>query len=170
MIPRFDKLLVLDIDETLIYASMFPLKRASDFQIGLSAAYKRPGLARFMKTCLDWFKVGIWTSATPEYTGDVLFHLVNDPALLAFIWTREHCTSEEDPASGDHYWGKDLGRLIGQGYRAESIMIVDDSIEVWGRYSAHVVSVAKYRGDPTDDELEKLIPYLEQLGDIRNAL
>ena len=66
---RLDKLLILDPDETLVYVSAFSLPQDPDFRVGVADAWKRPGLDRFMATCLEWFQVGIWTSATMEYTG-----------------------------------------------------------------------------------------------------
>lgn len=74
MSARFQKLLVLDVDETLIYATMFSLPDPPDFQIGLARAWRRPGVEHFLSTCLKWFQVGIWTSATKPYVADVIWN------------------------------------------------------------------------------------------------
>ena len=63
MTRRFDKLLVLDIDETLIFASDRSLSRPADF-VGPYHVYKRPHLDTFLKSCLAWFDVGIWTASS----------------------------------------------------------------------------------------------------------
>jgi TFIIF-interacting CTD phosphatase-like protein len=48
-----NKLLILDLDETLIHASETPLDYRSDFLVYDYYIYKRPNLDRFLATCLD---------------------------------------------------------------------------------------------------------------------
>ena len=193
---RFDKLLVLDLDETLIHASMFSQPWPHDFQVGLARAWKRPGVGRFLTICFEWFHVGIWTSATRPYAGDVLGHLAGDPGRFSFVFTREHCLQKDiaelpgnfgnrDPALGQpapnagwgsaglgRIWVKDLCFLLERGQSVESIIVVDDSPESWLGHQDNVVAVSKFKGDPADRELELLLPFLESLGqlpDIRAA-
>lgn len=95
MSSRFDKLLVLDLDETLIYATMFALDRDFEFQVGLACAYKRPGVDRFLATCLEWFRVGIWTSATQPYADDVVSHLFPDPSCIRDVAFRRNSATHD---------------------------------------------------------------------------
>jgi len=45
------KLLILDLDETLIFATERPLTREADFRIGPYHVYRRPDLADFLDQC-----------------------------------------------------------------------------------------------------------------------
>jgi RNA polymerase II subunit A small phosphatase-like protein len=68
--PR--KLLVLDLDETLMFASLFRLPSAPHFRLGLAEAVRRPGLDIFLDRCFAMFQVAVWTS--PEL--EVVAHAV----------------------------------------------------------------------------------------------
>jgi RNA polymerase II subunit A small phosphatase-like protein len=65
-VDSLKKLLILDIDETLIYATEASLPRQADFLVGQYHIYKRPFLNVFLKNCLDWFEIAVWTSSTPS--------------------------------------------------------------------------------------------------------
>ena len=56
------KLLILDIDETLIYGSEIELERESDFVIEDYKVYKRPYVDEFIKIVFQTFKIGIWVA------------------------------------------------------------------------------------------------------------
>ena len=72
--PRFDKLLVLDLDETLIHATAKPqsVGRAGEHAVGPYAVYRRPHLDEFLRTVLEWFDLGVWTSSSPLYATQVV--------------------------------------------------------------------------------------------------
>lgn len=45
------KLLILDLDGTLIFATERPLTREADFRVGPYPVYGRPGLPDFLDQC-----------------------------------------------------------------------------------------------------------------------
>ena len=92
VMPAPDKLLILDLDETLIYATEEPLDRESDFRVGPYYVYQRPHLEQFVTTCLGWFEVAVWTSSTRAYAIPVIEAIFPDPAALAFVWTSDRCS------------------------------------------------------------------------------
>lgn len=57
--PKSNKLLILDLDETLVYATDKKIDHEPDFKVLDYYIYKRPGLDDFLNTCLEWFEVGI---------------------------------------------------------------------------------------------------------------
>ena len=69
--PRFSKLLVLDLDETLIYATddyaELDEPEPGDFSVGPYLVRRRPGVEEFLARCLEWFEVGIWTASTSRF-------------------------------------------------------------------------------------------------------
>src|SRR5690606_15915443 len=92
---RFDKLLVLDLDETLIHARSrgeadlpWPPQR----QIAHFRVYLRPGVQAFMAEVLERFAaVGVWTSASADYAVAMLDRIVARERLR-FIYARDRCT------------------------------------------------------------------------------
>jgi RNA polymerase II subunit A small phosphatase-like protein len=52
-------LLILDLDETLIYATEVPLDRPADFVVYDYHVYCRPGLAEFLQACARHFELAV---------------------------------------------------------------------------------------------------------------
>ena len=72
MEPDDPILLILDLDETLIYATEEPLQRDSDFLIGPYAVYQRPYLSEFLTSCSACFRLAVWSTATDDYVRPVV--------------------------------------------------------------------------------------------------
>ncbi|MCA9018177.1 MAG: hypothetical protein KDA77_22835, partial [Planctomycetaceae bacterium] len=53
-------LLILDIDETLLYATGRPLNRDHDFKIGSYFVYLRPFLIDFLNQARKHFQIAVW--------------------------------------------------------------------------------------------------------------
>ncbi|MGE0784856.1 MAG: NIF family HAD-type phosphatase [Sandaracinaceae bacterium] len=162
--PTYDKLLVLDLDETLIHATRAPLAREADFGVASFHVYRRPHLERFLAYVLERFRVGIWTSSSDLYARHVIRATFPADAPLAFIYTRERCTHHFDRESHDVVALKPLKKLRRFGYSPSHILAVDDSPEKWVRSHGNLVRVHPFEGDPHDDELLALSAYLDTLG------
>ncbi len=167
--PRFDKLLVLDIDETLIHSTLERLDREPDFIVDPYFVYKRPGVDHFLESCLDWFEVGIWTSATRYYAEEIIKNLIGDISRISFLWCRERCTRRFDYSTREEYYLKDIKKLKRRGYNIEKIIIIEDSRQAVQRNYGNAIIVQEYRGEANDDELVKLLLYLEKLGTAENV-
>ena len=154
------KLLVLDLDETLMYASMFRLPMPPQFRLGLAEAVRRPGLGPFLDRCFALFDVGVWTSATEEYAAEALGRILPADAHLAFVWCRKKCCRATDPVQGDQYWVKDATLLVERGHALESILVLDDQPRSWGPHADRVIPIARFLGDPADTALTDLLPVL----------
>jgi len=161
------KLLVLDLDETLIYGSEEALPRPADFNIlGRFDIYRRPHLDEFLAHCFREFRVGVWTSATASYASPIVERIVTGPGKLEFLWDRERCTQRFDRELHEHYWVKNLGKLKKKGYGLESILVVDDSPEMLQQNYGNYIRVSKYEGQESDDELLHLVAFLDTLRDL----
>jgi carboxy-terminal domain RNA polymerase II polypeptide A small phosphatase len=94
------KLLILDLDETLIHATTKKLSREPDFMVFDYFIYKRPHLDWFLLECHATYKLAIWSSASDEYVQEVVKRIVPDDISLEFVWGRSRCTprraTEED--------------------------------------------------------------------------
>lgn len=69
------KLLLLDLDETLIHARHNRLEHEECFQLFNLFIYKRPNLDWFLCEMLDTFKVGVWTASGEVYAEAVVQQL-----------------------------------------------------------------------------------------------
>jgi len=78
-------LLVLDLDETLVYSTKSRLFESEDFIVADYFVYKRPGLENFLKYIEQNFWVAIWTSSTEEYAEEVIKNILPQNYPLRFI-------------------------------------------------------------------------------------
>ena len=157
------KLLILDLDETLVFATERPLARAADFQVGPFHVYRRPGVAALLDSCFELFDVAVWTSSSPLYAEEVVGAIFPDPARLVFVWASDRCTRAYDPETGEHCSQKNLKKIKGRGYSLGSVIAVDDSPEKWRQSYGNLVRVAPYYGAEEDAELPLLASYLNFL-------
>ncbi|MGH1346684.1 MAG: NIF family HAD-type phosphatase [Nannocystales bacterium] len=166
---RYDKLLVLDLDETLVHACERPLGREPDFCVGPYALYRRPHLDTFLAGVFTAFEhVGIWTASTLPYAIPVLEQIV-DRRRLSFVWGRERCTYQYVRDSDEHVMLKPIRKLRRAGFRKEHILYVDDSPEKLTRSYSNLVPIRPYVGDLADAELPHVLTYLHTLGPLENV-
>lgn len=166
--PRFDKLLVLDLDETLVHATVERLGRDPDFEVGEYAVYRRPHLAEFIASMFEWFEVGIWTSASRGYAEPVVTRLL-DAEALSFLWCRERCTLHSDLETRDLISLKRIDKLLRRGFDKRNILYVDDSPEKIRCSYGNYVRITPFEGAEDDGELLHLRDYLEELGPVPNV-
>ncbi len=168
MAPRYDKLLVLDLDETLVHATDIPLDRDPEQRVGPYSIYHRPGVHAFLQRCLSDFEVGIWTASTLSYALPVLAELL-PRERLAFVWARGRCTQRYDPETHEYEHVKDLKKLRRRGYAKSKVLFVDDTPAKIARSYGNYIRIQPYLGSPEDAELSALSAYLDQLGPVDNV-
>jgi RNA polymerase II subunit A small phosphatase-like protein len=162
------KLLVLDLDETLVHATERRLAHEGDFRVGPYHVYRRPHLAEFISAMMSTFRLAVWTSSSPEYARPVIDRIF-PPDTLEFVWTGERCTTARDWETGEYKSLKNLRKLKDKGYRLESVIAVDDTPEKYERSFGNLVTVREFLGDPADAELKLLSAYLKQLALVPNV-
>lgn len=163
------KILILDLDETLIYATERKLDREADFIIGQYFVYKRPFLNRFLAFCFEKFDVAVWTTATESYAEEILNTILKENQKLHFLWTRKRCTLVFDEEEREHYFAKRISKLRKRKLNVESIIVIDDNPNVWKCSYGNLVRVNRFEGDEKDIELKLLPIYLEKLLDVSNV-
>lgn len=163
------KLLVLDLDETLVYANEQSLQRCADFRLGLHHVYRRPHLSRFLSFALTTFDVGIWSAAGDRYAQEMVERIFPKGAPLCFVWSGLQCTLSRDAQTGEFRTAKKLRRLKSKGYTLNSVIAVDDAPSVYARYFGNLVVVRKYLGAEDDRELLLLMQYLDHLSKFQNV-
>ncbi|MEO5930128.1 MAG: HAD family hydrolase [Candidatus Kapaibacterium sp.] len=159
--PR--KLLILDLDETIIYATGKILAQPHDFHIGGKRVYKRPYLNRFLEFAFERFDVAIWTQSHEKYSAPAVTGIFPEPERLAFVWTYNRCTFCANPAMRQYYWVKDLRKVRRRGYRLENVIMIDDSARKLERSWGNLMRIRPFHGDHHDRELEYAEQYLRIL-------
>ena len=162
-------LLILDIDETLIYSSNKKLNRPPDFKLDFSLekyfVYTRPGLEEFISNCNQWFNLAIWTASSSDYAGEVIKNIFPDnlKLQLEFIFSRERCIFRRNPELDVIEIFKPLKKVKRKGFIRENILIVDDAPETFKYNYGNAILVKPYRGEEDDIELFLLSKYLETI-------
>ncbi len=172
-------LLILDLDETLIYATENPLSRPPDFQVLGYYVYKRPYLEEFIRGCNQHFTLAIWSSASDDYVEAIVKQIIPSNIALAFVWGRSRCTfcATTHVFNLDHYvdyfnhynYIKVLKKVTKRGYSLERVLIVDDTPSKAKRNYGNVIYPTEYNGELTDQELPLLLTYLHSLKNIPNV-
>jgi RNA polymerase II subunit A small phosphatase-like protein len=163
------KLLILDLDETLVYATQNVLATPADFKVAEYFVYKRPYVDKFLAKCFNHFKIAVWTSSGSNYANAVTEKIFSDRTKLQFVWSKERCTQRYDPELRDSYSVKDLKKVKKLGYPLENILVVDDSAEKLQRNFGNHIRIIPFEGDPDDSELVYLSEYLEGIKDVENV-
>lgn len=170
-----DKLLILDIDETLIHSSEKQLDRLPDFELNFGLekyfVYKRPGLQEFILQCSKWFCLGIWTSSGSDYAREVIKNIFTDnynynynySFKLEFIFTRERCLFKRNPELDVIEVFKPLKKVKRRGFLLDSVLIVDDIAQTFKYNYGNGILVKEYRGEEDDIELFLLWKYLQMI-------
>ncbi len=159
------KLLVLDLDETLIHARETPLARAEDFRALDYFVYRRPHLRHFLDTVAEHFELGVWTSSGELYA-QAIVEQVLAPYPLRFVWSNQRCTLVRDWPSDRQVELKALAKLKRHGWSLGDIVAVDDTPAKHARNFGNLVAVSEFRGEPEDQELQLLALYLPSLAQL----
>lgn len=156
------KLLVLDLDETLVYSTERSLDRPADLSVVGYHVYKRPHLDAFLDFAFSRFNVGVWTSSGRLYAEPLVAQLMPNRSV-EFVWSSGRCSLVRDWEEGGYSTQKRLAKLKKHGFKLEQIIGIDDTASKYARNYGNLVLVREFTGDLSDDELLHLLPYLEML-------
>ena len=160
-------LLILDLDETLVYATKKP-KGGHDFKVLDYFVHKRPHLDEFLDKVFAWFAVAVWTSSGSSYAADLVPSIFSDPDRLEFVWDGRRCTLRRDPNDGTFYNIKDLKKVKRRGYNLGRVLMIDDTPRKLSRNYGNHLMLAEFEGDAMDRELLQVLPYLKWLSNQAN--
>ena len=79
-------LLILDVDETLIYGSERELECPADLRVGPFHIYRRPHLDSFLASVAEWYTLAIWSSATIDYVSGIAAAIRPQNVEFEFVW------------------------------------------------------------------------------------
>ena len=162
-------LLVLDLDETLVYASEESI-HPHDFRVGPYHIVNRPFVQPFLEQVDAWFDLAVWTSSGAGYAAEVVPRVFEGlTPRLKFVWSAERCTRRFDEHTTEYCNAKPLRKLKRQGYRLGSVLVVDDSPEKHRLNYGNLIRVTPFLGDPADTELRDLLPFLDRIRSVADV-
>ncbi len=172
-------LVILDIDETLVYATKNRLEIEHDFELGDYFVYKRPHFNEFIDYIKKNFRFAIWSSATDNYVDEMTQKLeLKENAI--FCWARSKATFKR-PSTFDsdgnlnidsidhHFFVKRLKKVKKLGFDLERTLIIDDTPHKSQENYGNAIYVAEFKGDQDDNELLELTEYLAILKQVANV-
>jgi TFIIF-interacting CTD phosphatase-like protein len=162
-------LLILDLDESLVFSAENPSDPKFDFRLSSYEVVKRPFLDEFVNRVFEWFDIAIWTAATEDYAQAMIRELIPYPHLLKFVWSRRRCTLRYDYERKEYYWLKDLKKVKRLGYKLEKVLIIEDEPRSMQRSYGNLILTHPFDGNPGDNELQTLTQYLEWIRGIANV-
>lgn len=156
------KLLVLDLDETLIYARSSPTDYY-DFTIdtGGSIYYvqKRPYLDVFLRYAAEYFDIAFWTAATRYYAEEILRRILHVSIEPKFLFTREETSFiYKRPVKDLYYVWSSWSH-----YDETNTLVLDDNSHTYRYNVANALRIRSFQGDVRDNELIHLLHVLEEI-------
>lgn len=171
------KLLILDLDETLIFATEEPLARPADFSAFQYHVYRRPFLDSFIATMAEHYSLAVWSSASDDYVDVVVENIWPNDIGLEFVWGRSKASmrtvitdSSYDGDPSNHLsYRKPLSKVKKLGWSLESTLILDDTPSKSAQNYGNAIYPKEWEGDEEDEELLLLSRYLPTLADVPNV-
>jgi CTD small phosphatase-like protein 2 len=155
--------LLLDIDETLVHASISPrpgLRYDTVVHIDdgpnsgdIFVAY-RPHLHTFLRAVAPLFEVAVFTASQSCYADPLMDTIDPNKTLVTDRLYRQHCVEVQGGRVKDlNLCGRSLDRMV----------IIDNSPIAYCFQPRNAIPILSWFDDQKDDELLKLIPLLEKL-------
>uniref|UniRef100_A0A8C5QGS9 protein-serine/threonine phosphatase n=1 Tax=Leptobrachium leishanense TaxID=445787 RepID=A0A8C5QGS9_9ANUR len=173
------KVLVLDLDETLIHSHHdgvlrptvrpgtppdFILKVVIDKHPVRFFVHKRPHVDFFLEVVSQWYELVVFTASMEIYGSAVADKLDNNKGVLRRRFYRQHCTLE----LGSYI--KDLSVVHSD---LSSVVILDNSPGAYRSHPDNAIPIKSWFSDPSDTALLNLLPMLDALrftADVRSVL
>jgi len=173
------KVLVLDLDETLIHSHHDGVQRQTvkpgtppDFILKVTIerhpvrffVHKRPHVDYFLDVVSKWYELVVFTASMEIYGAGVADKLDNGRKILQRRYYRQHCTLDLGS------YTKDLSNIS---HDLSSIFILDNSPGAYRSYPANAMPIKSWFTDATDTALLNLLPVLDALRftqDVRSVL
>ena len=166
------KILILDLDETLVHSSFYPFnsddddnKNSSDifFTILFNQKYYdvyvllRPYFTEFINKMSKIFNIYIFTASIKEYAEPLLIKLDKNNLIKKKLY-RESCTLSED-----RKYIKDLNTL---NENLKNVILLDNNPNSYRYNKCNGLPIKTWHSEANDKELIKIIPFLTFLSTV----
>ncbi len=162
--PLGRPLLILDLDETLVYVdspmyfrdNLRNTKIDFEFNLGFENQYVgsiRPYFAEFLKYFSQYFDLAIWSKGSYFYVMNIYQSIIPRSIKLKFVYSKDDLVKSK----------KDVDFIVKKfKYDKENIFVLDDVKEYWVNYNPNNFWLIKsYLGYKNDDQLKQLTQKFE---------
>ena len=161
------KILILDIDETLVHSAFAPFNRPADILLNIKFnglnkkiyVLKRPHVDEFLKELSNIFEIITFTASLSQYADPLLdsldkFHVVSHRLF------RENCINQKG------MYIKDLRKI---GTDLKNIILIDNNPISYIMNIDNGLPILTWYESLKDNELMKLIPLLKYLANVEDV-
>ncbi|WP_338924150.1 HAD family hydrolase (plasmid) [Pseudomonas silesiensis] len=161
------RLLVLDMDQTLIHADEKPFELAQARTANYHLAI-RPGLVDMLDRLQPHYDFLLWSNSGLPYIHEMLNAFWPEQFQLVGILSQADCGKiVREGQATPHFKNVKTLRARFPQYRREDIVGIDDKPEVYANNYGNLIQVAPYRGG-SDFELGQLTDYLLSISSCPN--
>ena len=158
------KMLILDLDETLVHSRFSPFDRKSDIILNINIdgrdhvihVLKRPFVDHFLKEISKFYEILSFTASISQYASPLLDELDKEKIFNRRLF-REHCTN---------YSGLYLKDLKQIGKDLKNMIIIDNNPASYALNQDNGIPILTWYDNINDNELNKLIPLLKYLSNV----
>ncbi|XP_048470185.1 CTD small phosphatase-like protein 2-B isoform X7 [Rhincodon typus] len=145
----------------ILQKSILPLKTRSvpDYSLVLGLVYVklRPYCREFLENLSQFYEIILFTTATKDYVDKLLDILDPRRRLIRHRLYRKHCVCVQ---------GNYIRELTTLGRDLAKTVFVDTSAETFSCQVSNGIQIKSWLKDPKDQELRKLIPFLQKLAEL----
>ena len=148
------KLLLLDLDETLVYSTTKPLSYTASFQYQKYHVYKRPKLDWFIRSSSEKFNIGVWSAADEDYVANICQKIFPNDIQLKIMWSQYWCKQELDKFSNQTIYVKDFQAINRLGLDVKNVLLLDDKVHTSQVGNNSILQIKPFKGALDDNELD----------------
>jgi CTD small phosphatase-like protein 2 len=161
---KFNKTLVLDLDETLIHSTVptesfdVAIKIRLPNRQGSQTVYvkKRPYVTEFLQAMSEIYEIIVFTASPACYAKEVVDMLDPTKKMISYLLTRQHCM---ETMNGNYI--KDL--RIMKNRSLKNMIIIDNLVHSFGLQLENGIPILEFKGNEDDRELKYIGKYLTHL-------
>ena len=154
------KLLILDLDETLVHADFENIFKNHDIEIKFKdkneifsvGVFLRPYLTEFLDSISKIFDIGIFTASVKSYADAILDRIDPTKIYFKFILYREDCINLNGKICI-----KDLNIFD---LPLNKIVIIDNSLYSFSSQLSNGILITSFYNDKNDTQLKDVLSYL----------
>ena len=154
------KLLILDLDETLVHADFENIYKKHDIEIKFKdkneifsvGIFIRPYLTEFLDSISKIFDIGIYTASVKSYADAILDRIDPTKIYFKFILYREDCININGKICI-----KDLNIFD---LPLNKIVIIDNSLYSFSNQLSNGILITSFYNDRNDTQLKDVLSYL----------
>ena len=178
-LSKSKKILLLDLDETLIYADFAKeyendtknpydtiISFESENEINNVGIFLRPGVKLFLENLSKFFEIGIFTASVSEYADEVIKFLDPENNFIKFKLYRQNCVNVNDILKV-----KDL-RIL-KNFDLKNVVLVDNNMYSFAAQLSNGILINSFYFNKNDNELYNvygyLMNYIYQAEDVRKV-